>query len=156
MLDPGTYTATLDRIEGTPGGDLAVLVIERDGDPVSQLDLPLEAVPDDGRHADAVFEVVVGSDRFALTHRPDETERRAAAAQSRFDRLARRPPSRDAADAAVDEPEAASDDDLGKGAEEETGEEVERETGDESEDETGDVGEEESTTDSESTSRDAK
>jgi hypothetical protein len=121
MLDPGTYTATLDRIEGAPGGDLAVLVVERDGDPVSQFDLPVEVIPDDGRHVDAVFEVVVDGDRFALTHRPEATERRAASAQSRFDRLARRPPSRDAEATSEDDTEAASGVDTGDGAKGDTG-----------------------------------
>ena len=93
MLDFGTYTATIDRFEETPGGDLAVLVVERDGDPVSQLDLPVAAVPTTGRHVDAVFEVVVADNRFEVGYRPDETSRRAESAAARFDRLARRPPS---------------------------------------------------------------
>jgi hypothetical protein len=133
MLDPGRYTATLDRIEGTPDGDLAVLVVERDGDPVSQLDLPVEVVPDDGRHVDAVFDVVVEGDRFGLTHRPDETERRAAAAQSRFDRLARRPPSRGDEGAAADDTEAAPRGDTGDAVDEESGVDVEADPTDDAE-----------------------
>jgi hypothetical protein len=93
MLEPGTYTATLDRFEETPVGELAVLVVERDGDPLTQLDLPVEAVPGEGRQVDAVFEVVVDDERFELSYRTDETARRAADARTRFDRLAQRPPS---------------------------------------------------------------
>ncbi|WP_136588525.1 DUF3006 domain-containing protein [Salinigranum halophilum] len=95
MIDPGTYTATLDRFEDAPGTEVAVLVVERDGEAVSQLDLPVEAIPDAGRRVDAVFDLVVGERRFELTYRDDETARRAADAQSRFDRLAQRPPSVD-------------------------------------------------------------
>jgi hypothetical protein len=93
MLDPGTYAATLDRFEETPTGELAVLIVEREGEPVSQLDLPVAVVPAAGRHVDAVFEVVVADDRFAVAYRPEETDRRAESAAARFDRLARRPPS---------------------------------------------------------------
>lgn len=93
MLDSGAYTATLDRVEETPGGDLAVLIVEAEDDVVSQLDLPVETVPDDGRHVDAVFDLRITADRFELVYRADETARRAEAAETRFDRLARRPPS---------------------------------------------------------------
>ena len=93
MPEPGTYTATLDRFEETPAGELAVLVVERDGDPLTQLDLPVETIPAAGRQVDAVFEVVVDDERFELSYRTDETARRATDAQTRFDRLARRPPS---------------------------------------------------------------
>jgi hypothetical protein len=93
MLDSGTYTATLDRFEETPGGDLAVLVVDRDADALAQVDLPVEVIPDAGRRVDAVFDLVVAPDRFELAYRADESERRAEAAQTRFDRLAQRPPS---------------------------------------------------------------
>ncbi|WP_318566657.1 DUF3006 family protein [Salinigranum marinum] len=93
MLDPGAYTATLDRFEETPAGELAVLVVERDDDPLTQLDLPVETIPAAGRQVDAVFDVVVEDQRFELSYRTDETARRAADARTRFDRLARRPPS---------------------------------------------------------------
>jgi hypothetical protein len=93
MLDPGTYTATIDRFEETPGSELAVFVVEAAGEPVSQLDLPVEAIPREGRRVDAVFEVVIAADRFELVYRADETESRTDAARTRFDRLAQRPPS---------------------------------------------------------------
>jgi hypothetical protein len=121
-LEPGTYTATLDRVEETADGtDLAVLIVEREdegdhegkgegdhegkgegdhegeagpgADALSQVDLPLGVVPREGRHVDAVFGVTVDAERFELAFRGGETARRAEAAQSRFDRLAQRPPS---------------------------------------------------------------
>lgn len=95
MVEPGTYTATLDRFEDAPGAELAVLVVECDGEAVSQLDLPTGVIPHDGRHVDAVFDLVVDADRFELAFRAGETTRRAEATQSRFDRLAQRPPSPD-------------------------------------------------------------
>jgi hypothetical protein len=93
MLDPGSYTATLDRFEDAPGVELAVLVVERDGEDPAQLDLPVDVVPAEGRQVDAVFDLVVDAGRFELAFRSEETARRAEAAQARFDRLAqRRPP----------------------------------------------------------------
>jgi hypothetical protein len=93
MLDDGTYTATLDRFEDAPGTELAVLVVERDGDPVEQLDLPVDVLPEAGRSVDSVFTLVRTAEQFELTYRADETARRAASAQARFDRLAQRPPT---------------------------------------------------------------
>lgn len=95
MLDGGTYTATLDRFEDAPDGRLAVLVVERDGEPVGQVDLPVEAVPTAGRSVDSVFSLVRTDERFELTYRADETTARAESAQTRFDRLAQRPPADD-------------------------------------------------------------
>jgi hypothetical protein len=92
MLDAGTYTATLDRFEDTADTVLAVLVVERDGAPVGQLDLPVDVLPEAGRSVDSVFSVVRTDDRFELTYRADETDRRAESTQARFDRLAQRPP----------------------------------------------------------------
>jgi hypothetical protein len=92
MLESGTYTATIDRFEETPSSKLAVLVVEAAGEPVSQLDLPVEVVPSEGRSVDAVFDVVVADDRFELAYRAGETERRSASTRTRFDRLAQRPP----------------------------------------------------------------
>lgn len=93
MVDTGRYTATLDRFEETAHDDLAVLVVERDGDAVAQFDLPTGAIPAEGRHVDAVFDLTVESDRVELVYRAEETTRRAEAAQTRFDRLAQRPPT---------------------------------------------------------------
>jgi hypothetical protein len=106
MVDTGTYTATLDRFEDTLGTELAVFVVEHDGEAVSQLDLPTDVVPAEGRQPDAVFDLVVTDDRFELSFRAEETTRRAEETQSRFDRLAQRPPTLDESDS---EPNAESD-----------------------------------------------
>lgn len=98
MVDPGTYTATLDRFEDAPGTELAVFVVERDGEAVAQLDLPTDVVPTEGRQPDAVFDLVVTDSRFELSFRAEETARRTEEAQSRFDRLAQRPPAPDESD----------------------------------------------------------
>ena len=87
MMD-GTYTGVLDRIvdEAT-----AVLLLESDGEVVEQLDLDVEAVPDEGRHEGAVFEVTLaGGELDRLRYRPDEERERRAAVQNRFDRLSKR------------------------------------------------------------------
>jgi alkaline phosphatase D len=69
--------------------------VERDGEPVGQVDLPVEAVPTAGRSVDSVFSLVRTDERFELTYRADETTARAESAQTRFDRLAQRPPADD-------------------------------------------------------------
>lgn len=77
-------TAVLDRFEG----DHAVLVTADE----RRLVLPRSAVPPAGRHADAVFRVVLQDDRVIdLRYRPEESRERAQRAQDRFDRLAEEP-----------------------------------------------------------------
>jgi len=88
MLEDGTYTAVLDRLEG----DLAVLIVEDDGEAIDDLVVPIEDLPADGREPDAILEVEVACDDVTdVTYDPTETEARAERAQDRFDRLARRP-----------------------------------------------------------------
>ena len=96
----GTHTAVLDRFERTDGGDeLAVLLVEADGEVVDELHVDRELLPAAGRHENAVFEVTTDDDELTeIAYRPEETEERQEAAQSRFDRLSRRPPSDDEAD----------------------------------------------------------
>ncbi|WP_232702481.1 DUF3006 domain-containing protein [Halobacterium wangiae] len=90
-----TYTAVLDRFEATEDGEeLAVLLVEAEGDVVDEVVVDRERLPAEGRHENAVFAVTVDDDELAeIVYRPDETEARTEAAQSRFDRLSRRPPS---------------------------------------------------------------
>lgn len=82
-----TYTAVIDRIvEGT-----AVLLLEVDGETVDQFDVPLEGIPEDGRHEGAVFEATVTDDELAgLEYRPETEADRRETAQDRFDRLSKR------------------------------------------------------------------
>jgi hypothetical protein len=93
MMDDGTYTAVLDRFEvDSDDRRLAVLVLEADGESGGGPVVPADELPGDARHQDAVLDVsVVDGGLAAASYRPEETERRAADAQSRFDRLSRRP-----------------------------------------------------------------
>jgi hypothetical protein len=92
MIPDGTYTAVLDRIED----GLAALVVEVDGTSADELLVEPTALPEEARHADAVLTVEVQDGTMVeASYRPSETERRRESAQSRFDRLAERPPSDD-------------------------------------------------------------
>jgi ribosomal protein L12E/L44/L45/RPP1/RPP2 len=93
MTDDGTYTAVLDRIEvDADDRRLAVLMLEVDGEQVDDLVVPLALLPEAAQETDAVLEVDVEDGELAsATHRPAETGRRAEDAQSRFDRLSKRP-----------------------------------------------------------------
>ena len=93
----GTHTAVLDRFEQTDGGDeLAVLLVEARGEVVDELHVDRQLLPATGRHENAVFELTTADDELTeIAYRPDETEERREAAQSRFDRLSRRPPTDD-------------------------------------------------------------
>jgi hypothetical protein len=84
------FTAVVDRFEG----DDAVLLIEHDGEDVEDIVVPREFLPEDARVQDAVLSVgFLDGELIDVTFDPDETARRKESAQSRFDRLARRPPS---------------------------------------------------------------
>lgn len=92
MIDDGTYTAVLDRLEG----DLAVLVVEDDGEAIDDLAVDSGALPEGGREPDTVLAVEIADGELVeAVVDATETERRADRAQDRFDRLARRPPSAD-------------------------------------------------------------
>ncbi|MGM0592523.1 MAG: DUF3006 domain-containing protein [Halobacteriota archaeon] len=88
-MEPGTYVAVLDRFEG----DLAVLLLERDGETVDDISVPRAVLPADGRHPDAVFDFTVSPNRTTLEYDPEAGTERLDAARDRFERLARRPPS---------------------------------------------------------------
>lgn len=92
MTTDGTYTAVVDRFED----DLAVLLLEADGETVDERLLDRERLPDAGRHVDAVVTVELEDDDVvSITYEEAETDERAEDAQRRFDNLSRRPPSRD-------------------------------------------------------------
>ena len=81
-------TGVVDRIVD---GATAVLLVEEDGRVVEQFDLDVDALPPDGRHEGAVFDVVLDDDGIGeLEYRPDEERDRRQAAQERFDRLSER------------------------------------------------------------------
>ena len=89
-----TLTAVLDRFERTQDDEvLAVLLLEHDGEVVDEAIVARERLPAQGRHADAVFDVTIADGQLTdFDYLPEESTARSDAAQSRFDRLARRPP----------------------------------------------------------------
>lgn len=88
----GSFTAVLDRFEG----DLAVLLLEDDGETVDELVVEERRLPDDGRHEGSVFDVEVeGGHLKRASYRPEETRRRRESVRERFDRLADRLPDED-------------------------------------------------------------
>ena len=92
MIPDGTYTATVDRFED----DLAVLLVEEDGQDIDQLVIDRSELPWRAREQNAVLTVTVSEGEYEKgTYEPDETEARTEDAQSRFDRLSRRPPNND-------------------------------------------------------------
>lgn len=89
-LSDGTYTAVVDSIED----GLATVFFEDDGDEVGNAVIDASALPDDGRHADAVLSVTVNDGAVVeWDYDAERTTTRREQAQSRFDRLSERPPS---------------------------------------------------------------
>jgi hypothetical protein len=89
MLEDGTYIGVVDRFEG----DQAVVVLQEDDADVADVTLARTALPEEGLHEDAVFRVdLEDGDVVGVTYEPQETVARKEEAQSRFDRLSKRPP----------------------------------------------------------------
>ena len=89
-LPDGEYTAVVDNVED----GLATVFFERDDEEVGNAVLEVSRLPPDGRHADAILSVTLGGGRIeSASYEPEQTEDRKAAAQDRFDRLSKRPPS---------------------------------------------------------------
>jgi hypothetical protein len=56
--------------------------------------LEASQLPSDGQHAEVTLSVVLSGGHIESTsYKPEQTESRAEAAQDRFDRLSKRPPS---------------------------------------------------------------
>ncbi|WP_225741128.1 DUF3006 family protein [Halorussus halophilus] len=97
MVADGTYTAVLDRFEDTQEDDgddnrVAVFLLEGDDGVVAEKLLSASELPEEARRQDAVCELRVGDGTVVeIEYDAEETERRVSDAQSRFDRLARRP-----------------------------------------------------------------
>ncbi len=88
MADDGDYTAVLDRFED----DLAVLLLEHEGELVDDIAVPRTELPESARHQDSVLDVSVEDGAIQqATYKAEETVERAERAQSRFDRLSQRP-----------------------------------------------------------------
>lgn len=86
-MNDGSYTATIDRIEE----GIAVCLLESDGEVVDERRLDAGELPDDCGEG-TVLEVELRNDEVVgLAPDREEGERRRERAQSRFDRLSRRP-----------------------------------------------------------------
>lgn len=86
------FTGVIDRFED----DLAVILLEEDGDVVDEVVCDREELPAEAAHVDAVLAVTLTDGEVTeLLYEPDETADRKERAQSRFDRLAERPPDDD-------------------------------------------------------------
>lgn len=91
MIPDGEYTAVVDRIE-----DTFVTLEVSGGEERYNLVVGEEELPNDGCHVDAVLQVsIIGDELAEAEYQPDETEQRKSDAQSRFDRLSKRPPDPD-------------------------------------------------------------
>lgn len=91
-LPDGEYTAVVDSIED----GLATVFFERDDEEVGNAVLDGSTLPENGRHADAILSVtVVDGIVDEADYEPEVTKKRSEAAQNRFDRLSKRPPSKD-------------------------------------------------------------
>ena len=90
MTTDGTYTAVVDRFEE----ELAVLLLEADGETVRELVVEQGILPEEGRHVDAVLDVkLVDGKLVDSTYKDAETVERSEDVQRRFDDLSQRPPS---------------------------------------------------------------
>jgi len=87
MSTARTYVAVVDRIEDET---TAVLLLERDETTVEQLDVPIETLPESGRHEGAVFEVDVTLSVDEFRYQPETETARRQTAQERLDRLSKR------------------------------------------------------------------
>lgn len=87
------FTGVIDRFED----DLAVILLEACGEVIDEVVLDRAELPSDAAHADAVLTVTLSNDGeiAALEYDATETVDRKERAQSRFDRLAERPPKDD-------------------------------------------------------------
>ncbi|WP_080505203.1 DUF3006 domain-containing protein [Halorubrum aethiopicum] len=84
------YTGVIDRLED----DLAVILLEADGEIVDEIVLDHKELPEEAVHPDAVLDITLTDGEVTdLVYDTAETENRKERAQSRFDRLAERPPN---------------------------------------------------------------
>lgn len=85
MTDHTEYTAVVDRIVD---GETAVFIVEEDGNPIEQLDIPMEDAPPETAEGE-VFTVAVTDEWeiVALEHEPGENEERLERNRDRLNRL---------------------------------------------------------------------
>ncbi|WP_129117052.1 DUF3006 domain-containing protein [Halegenticoccus tardaugens] len=87
MVDDGSYTATVDRVEG----GRAVVLVEGDDEILDEVVLDEERLPADAGDGAVLSVVVEGGEVVDLEYDAETTDRRKQAARERFDRLSRRP-----------------------------------------------------------------
>jgi len=87
------FVGVVDRFED----DLAVILLEQDGDVVDELVIDRADLPETVDHVDAVLRISKGDDGSVreMAYDAETTKERKEQAQSRFDRLAERPPRDD-------------------------------------------------------------
>lgn len=84
------FIGVIDRFEG----DLAVILLEADGDVVDEKVVERDELPERAAHVDAILDVEFTDGEITdLSYDQEETVRRKDHTQSRFDRLAKRPPN---------------------------------------------------------------
>lgn len=94
MIPDGTYTAVVDRFED----ELAVLEVSGDDERYEHA-VERAALPEDARNVDAVLELDIEDGELReARYEAEATESREEDAQSRFDRLSKRPPDPDERD----------------------------------------------------------
>ncbi|MCH7661157.1 MAG: DUF3006 domain-containing protein [Euryarchaeota archaeon] len=79
--------ATVDRIEG----EIAVILIERDGEVTDEKQLPAAELPEEACEGSVLACTLSSGEITGMTVDAEETRKRRERAQSRFDRLSRRP-----------------------------------------------------------------
>jgi hypothetical protein len=87
------FIGVVDRFED----DLAVVLLEQDGETVDELVIDRDALPEGAEHVDAILQITREADGSVreMSYDPETTAERNERAQSRFDRLAKRPPKDD-------------------------------------------------------------
>lgn len=85
MIPDGTHTAVVDRFEDTQDCHVAVLVIEGDEEPLSDLLVEPDELPEEGYHQNAVLQISVEDGELEeAVYDETETCERQEGAQSRF------------------------------------------------------------------------
>ena len=88
MTEAKEYTAVVDRIVD---GETAVFIVEKDGEPIEQLDIPMDKAPPETEEGEVFTVSVAGEwEILGFEHRPGEKEDRLAKNTDRLDRLSKK------------------------------------------------------------------
>jgi DNA-directed RNA polymerase subunit H (RpoH/RPB5) len=84
----GTYTGVVDRIED---GEIAVILLEEDGQVIEQLDVAADRLPEPARTDGGVLSVTLEDGEIvSMEYRPETTRDRRESTQEKLDRLSKR------------------------------------------------------------------